>query len=93
MSTQDFCRNTAGLGCTDGEFTRAVLDNRETETGATIHLVDGEYDHGRTLATAPVTISSSDDVGSIERRVMDAECALFIDLIRRISEGELRLPL
>ncbi|WP_272955122.1 formyltransferase family protein [Agrobacterium rubi] len=82
-----------GLGMYGRRVHQAVLDNKEAETGATIHLVDGEYDHGRTLATVPVKISSSDDVVSIERRVMAAECALFIELIRRISVGELQLPL
>lgn len=52
---------------------QAVLDNQETETGATIHVVDEEYDHGRTLATAIVKIEPSDDLVSLEQRVMSAE--------------------
>ncbi|MFK0163765.1 formyltransferase family protein [Rhizobium sp. NPDC090279] len=82
-----------GLGMYGRRVHQAVLDNRETETGATIHLVDGEYDHGRTVVTSTVQIYQDDDVLSLEQRVMVAECQLFIDLIRRISIGELRLPL
>ncbi|SCB14959.1 phosphoribosylglycinamide formyltransferase [Rhizobium hainanense] len=82
-----------GLGMYGRRVHQAVLDNRETETGATIHLVDGEYDHGRTVVTSTVQIHHDDDVLSLEQRVMVAECQLFIDLIRRISIGELRLPL
>ena len=82
-----------GLGMYGRRVHQAVLDNGETETGATIHLVDGEYDHGRTIATEAVRIDPSDDVVSLERRVMKAECGLFIDVIRRISAGDLRLPL
>nr|QCL10621.1 formyl transferase family protein [Rhizobium rhizogenes] len=72
---------------------QAVLDNGETLTGVTIHLADAEYDHGRTIATATVAIEPSDDVAALERRVMSAECDLFIEVIRRISLGELCLPL
>lgn len=82
-----------GLGMYGRRVHQAVLDNRETETGATIHLVDGEYDHGRTVATTIVQIHPDDSVVSLEQRVMAAECDLFTDLIRRISKGELRLPL
>ncbi|MBB3568490.1 formyltransferase family protein [Rhizobium sp. BK491] len=82
-----------GLGMYGRRVHQAVLDNRETETGATIHLVDGEYDHGRTVATTTVQIHPDDSVLSLEQRVMVAECDLFTDLIRRISTGGLRLPL
>ena len=82
-----------GLGMYGRRVHQAVLDNRETETGATIHLVDGEYDHGRTVATTTVQIHPDDSVLSLEQRVMVAECDLFTDLIRRISIGGLRLPL
>ncbi len=82
-----------GLGMYGRRVHQAVLNNRETETGATIHLVDGEYDHGRTVATTIVQIHPDDSVVSLEQRVMAAECNLFTDLLRRISKGELRLPL
>ena len=82
-----------GLGMYGRRVHQAVLENGENETGATIHLVDGEYDHGRTVATATVQIDPFDDVLSLEKRVMAAECDLFIDLIGRITLGELRLPL
>jgi phosphoribosylglycinamide formyltransferase-1 len=82
-----------GLGMYGRRVHQAVLDNQETETGATIHLVDGEYDHGRTVATTTVQIHPDDNVLSLEQRVMAAERNLFIDLIRRISMGRLRLPL
>jgi len=82
-----------GLGMYGRKVHQAVLDNEEASTGATIHLVDGEYDHGRTIAATIVPIGPSDDVTSLERRVMSAECDLFIDIVRRIIQGELHLPL
>ncbi len=82
-----------GSGMYGRKVHQAVLGNRETETGATIHLVDGEYDHGRTVVTMTVQIYPDDDVLSLEQRVMVVECNLFTDLIRQISTGKLRLPL
>lgn len=82
-----------GLGVYGRRVHQAVLENGDAETGATIHLVDGEYDHGRTVATATVQVDPLDDVLSLEKRVMDAECDLFIEVIGRITVGELRLPL
>jgi phosphoribosylglycinamide formyltransferase-1 len=82
-----------GKGMYGRNVHQAVLENREPITGATVHLVDAEYDHGRTIAIAEVPIEASDDVASIERRVMLAECTLFIETIRKIAARELSLPL
>jgi len=71
---------------------QAVLDNHDRVTGATIHVVDGEYDHGRIVAAAQVPVEAGDDVESLERRVMQAECALFIETIRKLASRELQLP-
>jgi phosphoribosylglycinamide formyltransferase-1 len=82
-----------GVGMYGRKVHQAVLDAREPVTGATIHLVDAEYDHGRVIAVTEVSVNSPDDVTAIERRVMEAECALFIQTIQRIVAGELSLPL
>jgi len=82
-----------GLGMYGRKVHQAVLDNGERSTAATVHLVDAEYDHGRTVATKVVPIGLADDIAALESRVMDAECVLFVDTIRKIAAGELRLPL
>jgi len=82
-----------GLGMYGRKVHQAVLENRELSTEATIHLVDAEYDHGRTIATKVVPIGPADDIAALERRVIDAECVLFVDTIRKVAAGELRLPL
>lgn len=56
---------------------RAVLDAGETESGCTVHLVDNEYDHGRTLAEAPVPVLPGDTAKSLQRRVYEAEMDLY----------------
>lgn len=82
-----------GAGMYGRKVHEAVLDAREPVTGATIHLVDGDYDHGRVIAAKEVRINTSDDVAAIERRVMQAECALFVETLQRVVTGELSLPL
>lgn len=82
-----------GVGMYGRKVHQAVLEAGEPVTGATIHLVDAEYDHGRVIAATEVRVNSSDDVDAIERRVMQAECDLFIQTVERIAKGELSLPL
>jgi phosphoribosylglycinamide formyltransferase-1 len=82
-----------GAGMYGRKVHQAVLDAGEPVTGATIHLVDADYDHGRVIAATEVRINSSDDVAAIERRVMQAECDLFVQTIQRVAAGELSLPL
>jgi phosphoribosylglycinamide formyltransferase-1 len=69
----------------------AVLAAREQTTGATIHLVNGEYDHGCVVAQREVTIDAADDPDSLMLKVMQAEGALFVEVLRQIAEGNLRL--
>ncbi|TAY55527.1 phosphoribosylglycinamide formyltransferase [Rhizobium leguminosarum] len=81
-----------GLGMYGRKVHQAVLDNKERSTAATIHLVDAQYDHGLTIATEVVPIDAADDISSLEIRVMEAECVLFVETIRRIIGGQLPLP-
>jgi phosphoribosylglycinamide formyltransferase-1 len=82
-----------GQGMYGTRVHEAVLANGETQTGATIHLVDGEYDHGRTIAQSKLAIEPGDGVQDIRAKVMKAENSLFVETVRRIADGELRLPL
>ena len=56
---------------------RAVLAAGEAESGATVHLVDGEYDHGRILDQMRVPVHSGDTPESLQKRVYAAEMELF----------------
>lgn len=82
-----------GKGMYGRKVHEAVLVAGETETGATIHIVDGEYDRGRIIAQSRVPVAPGDTVEDVERKVMRAEEALFVDTVRRIASGELGLPL
>jgi phosphoribosylglycinamide formyltransferase-1 len=70
----------------------AVAAAGEPVSGASVHLVDAEYDRGPVIAACEVALSPDDDAAAIERKVTAAEPALFVDVLCRIGGGELRLP-
>lgn len=81
-----------GQGMYGRRVHEAVLAAGVAETGATVHLVDDEYDHGPPVAQARVPVRAGDTAADIEARVMAAEPGLFIDTLKRIASGELKLP-
>lgn len=81
-----------GQGMYGRRVHEAVLASGVAETGATVHLVDDEYDHGPPVAQARVPVKTGDTAADIEARVMATEPGLFIDTLRRIASGELKLP-
>jgi phosphoribosylglycinamide formyltransferase-1 len=81
-----------GQGMYGRRVHQAVLDAGETVTGASVHIVDDEYDHGAVLAQVEVKVHHGDDAKSLEARVMAVEPGLFIDTLQRIVAGDLPLP-
>ena len=70
---------------------RAVLEAAEEESGATVHLVDGEYDRGRVLAQERVPVLPGDTPQSLAARVLEAEHRLYPETLRRVAAGEIPL--
>jgi phosphoribosylglycinamide formyltransferase 1 len=48
---------------------QAVIDQKEKETGITIHLVNEEYDKGKPLFQASVAVSEEDTAASVAEKV------------------------
>ncbi|NOX51481.1 MAG: phosphoribosylglycinamide formyltransferase, partial [Gammaproteobacteria bacterium] len=67
-----------GQGLFGRKVHEAVLDAGETESGATIHLVDAEYDTGQLISQVKVPVLDSDTVEALEERVKKAERRLLI---------------
>jgi len=55
----------------------AVIASGVAETGPTIHIVDNEYDHGKTLAFEPVPVLPGDTPDTLQKRVYEAEMRLY----------------
>ena len=69
----------------------AVLAAGERVTGVTIHLVDGEYDHGQIISQTEVPVLDSDTADSLRDRVLISEHEFFVDTLQKISRGEIVL--
>lgn len=59
----------------------AVLASGAAETGAAVHVVDDEYDHGPTVMERRVPVEPGDTPASLAARVFAAECLLYPDAI------------
>lgn len=70
----------------------AVLASGDAVTGATVHLVDDQYDHGPVVAQREIAVEPGDTVESLSARVLKLEHELYVETIGRIASGEIRLP-
>lgn len=75
-----------GQGFFGSKVHEAVLDAGETVTGATIHLVEQDYDTGPTLSQVKVPVRSNDNLASLERRVKNAEQKLLIQTLSELAQ-------
>ena len=64
----------------------AVLSSGDTETGATVHLVSGEYDTGDTLMQQKTAVMDNDTAESLAARVHGIEHELLISVIEEFSQ-------
>lgn len=71
----------------------AVLAAGERESGATIHLVNEEYDQGRVLAQEKVPVKAEDTPETLQKRVLAVEHRLYAATLVRIAAGEIPIPL
>ncbi len=64
---------------------RAVLESGCTVSGATVHLVDEQYDEGRIIAQWPVPVLPGDDAERLASRVLRVEHLLFPAAIEALA--------
>lgn len=74
-----------GAGFYGRRVHQAVLDAGEKESGATVHLVEGDYDTGPILAQVRVPVHADDTVEALEERVKVAERRLIITTLAELS--------
>jgi phosphoribosylglycinamide formyltransferase 1 len=65
----------------------AVLESGRTESAATVHLVDEEYDRGPVLASAPVPVLPGDTPETLAARVLQAEHRLLPAVVRAAARA------
>lgn len=69
----------------------AVIKSGVRTTGATVHLVDEEYDHGPIVLQQTVEVASDDTPDSLAEKVLKIEHLLYPEAIRLFSEGKIRV--
>ncbi len=82
-----------GQGMYGRRVHEAVIASGEIESGASVHFVDEEYDHGAVLGQARVPVWPDDTAETLEKRVMSVEPGLYVDLLKRIRDGDIALPI
>ena len=60
-------------------------------TGATVHLVDEEVDHGPVLVQEAVTVADDDDEASLHTRIRAVEHRIYPEAVRLVLEGRVAL--
>jgi phosphoribosylglycinamide formyltransferase-1 len=69
----------------------AVIAAGVPQSEVTIHLVDGEYDHGRVLGRWPVPVEAGDTPQALEQRVTALEPDVMTRTLIDLAEGRLEL--
>ena len=69
----------------------AVLAAGEKVSGVTIHLADGEYDHGPIVAQCEVPVEANDTVETLSARVLRQEHRFFAATLQQIRLGAIDL--
>ena len=74
-----------------GASDEAVLAAGVKWTGATVHFVDEQYDHGPIILQDVVPVREDDDADSLAERVQAAERRMVPEAIRLFAEGRLEI--
>jgi formyltetrahydrofolate-dependent phosphoribosylglycinamide formyltransferase len=80
-----------GAGMYGHHVHEAVIARGARVSGATVHFVDEEYDHGPIIAQWPVPVFPHDSADSLARRVLEVEHALYPRVVQQLAEGVVSL--
>ena len=69
----------------------AVLKYGAKLTGATVHFVDNEYDHGPIILQAAVPVLDKDTPDTLADRVQAAEREIYPQAIQYFAEGRIEV--
>ena len=65
---------------------RAVVDNRETESGITIHFVNENYDEGGVIFQKSFLVSETDSAEDVAAKIHELEMAYFPEVVEKLLE-------
>jgi phosphoribosylglycinamide formyltransferase-1 len=70
----------------------AVIKAGDPVSGASVHVVNEQYDEGPVVSQREVSVDPDDDVDTLDAKVRIVERSLLIDTLASIARGELHLP-
>lgn len=77
-----------GKGMYGDKVHQAVVANKETESGITIHYVNEEYDKGSTIFQEKIVVLPTDSPDDVAHKVHALEYAHFPKVIQQIISGQ-----
>jgi len=80
-----------GLGMYGIKVHKAVIESTDTESGATVHIVDPIYDYGRILSQLKVPRLIGDNAETLAKRVLEAEHKLYTQVLKEIQEDKIKI--
>ncbi len=80
-----------GKGFYGNAVHEAVLVAGESESGATVHIVDEVYDHGPVLAQTRVPVLAGDTAASLAARILEREYVIYTETLQKIASGDIAL--
>ena len=80
-----------GQGMYGSRVHEAVLQAGERVTGVTVHVIDEHYDSGPILNQCRVPVQEGDTADHLAERVLRHEHVLYVETLRKISEGTIVL--
>ena len=68
---------------------RAIVENHEKATGATLHFVNAEYDKGDIISQTKVKVLKKDTAEDVSAKVQAAEKIQLINVLKEFSQGKI----
>ncbi len=73
-----------GKGMYGEHVHQAVVDNKESETGITIHFVDEHYDEGAVILQTTCTVEPTDSAADVARKIHQLEFDYFPKVVESL---------
>lgn len=83
--------NYGGKGMYGLNVHKAVFENKETVSGATIHFVDKIYDNGKIISRRKIDISDCNSPEDIAERVLKIEHELLPFVVEKFADGKIKI--
>lgn len=78
-------------GGMDLDVHKTVLENKEIESGCTLHQVSDKVDAGAIIMQKTVAIEPGETPQSLKTKVQEAEQRCLVEALQKVSRGELKL--